>query len=114
MNKQELLDFGFRKGSLTPHLDKFDEVYWFSMKDEVGVRFHVSVLWWNFSKYSSAERGKVEDGWDFVAYLQMKKEDEFRIEKSCRHETPKDIVDWVSTVWWQLNCIYVKRFEDDK
>ena len=105
MTKEELIQFGFRKGEVWKG-SKHDEEYWFTPRDNRGKKFLICVRFWEFSKYSDHIRGQVEDMWDFEAHFNGCDGENFRVTKSIINESPAEVVEWLHTMWGLLGATY--------
>ena len=98
MNEQALLDYGFYK--YEPNcIDKFTTGYSYWVKGSYGKKFCVHVRFWDFKQY-----GADHDGWDCIAYFEQNDGTNFRVERSCRDEDVKSLVDWYFNIYLLLEC----------
>lgn len=107
MTIDELEAAGFREN--TPyHGSPHDREWWKTVRGPggEGKKFPLQVRLWRFSKYSTPDR-PAEDGWDAKAYFEGFSGAEghgFWVERSCRDETPDQVVAWFHNVWRRLGC----------
>jgi len=105
MSPEQLEAYGFRESKTSSH-DRHDAQWWYTVKDKKGKKFPILVRFWRMSKYSSPERGQVEDGWDSVAYFKLTKDRYCHVEMGCRHETPEQLVRQFKVMFTRLRCRY--------
>lgn len=108
----ELVRLGCREAQTSPY-DQRDRKWWYSARDEVGVRWVMEVRFWRFSKYSKPD-SPVEDGWDVEVHFKLDEDNCFRMTRSIRHMDSLDpVVEFCESMWRQMGCDYSKRYEAD-
>ena len=107
----EIEKFGFKEFKVLPH-DKHDRVWAKMICDDIGKKFNVVIRFWQFSKFSNDERGKIEDSFDATCQFDMRGKRTFDVDVSVRDMTPQQIVDWFDNMFQKMECTYYERYHD--
>ena len=81
----EIEKFGFKEFKVLPH-DKHDRVWAKMICDDIGKKFNVVIRFWQFSKFSNDERGKIEDSFDATCQFDMRGKRTFDVDVSVRED----------------------------
>lgn len=110
MNPLALEQFGFTEGRLSP-MYTCDRFWTYTVKDNVGRRFPITVRWWNHRKY-----GGDHEGWDAEAQMKLRvygRENWVNIVlHTVEGMSPEDIVDYFTSAWQDLSADYVRKWEE--
>lgn len=113
MTIESLLDYGFKEWPVAEH-DKHERHFQFCKRDQKGKKLYIQVRFWEFSKYSSKERGTVLDSFDAQAQFDMNGPKTFEVTLSVNDMSPNQVVEWFEHMHNVMGCTYYELYADDQ
>lgn len=111
MNPLALEQFGFRERKPSA-IDNCDRLWGYTVKDQIGRRFPITVRLWDFRKYNADRLG-----WDAVAHMKVRingRENFIELLlTSVEGMSPEEIVDYYTSAWQDLMADYTRRWGED-
>lgn len=112
MTIEALVAYGFREWPVAQH-DKHDRHWQFCKRDEKGKKLFVTIRLWEFSKYSSPERGQVQNSFDADCQLDMNGPKTFNVNISVNDMTPHQVVEWFENMFDRMGCTYYELYHHE-
>ena len=113
MSIEQLVTYGFKEYTVNRH-STYDRNWQYCVRTPLGKKLHVDVRLWQFSKYSTPERGIVHDSFDAESQFDMNGPKTFNVQLSVNDMTPAQVVEWFERMHTKLGCVYYERYADEQ
>lgn len=105
MTDMELVKAGFKMYNPSS-VDRYDTLYQYRVRDEIGTRYFVNVYRWDMRKYG---HGVI---WDADLVSNDGAEwwgNTIRIKTACSDKTPAELLAWADQMWSRLQLTYYEK-----